>query len=434
MTHQFTDAHSHLAGAFQRLDVPDDIRARLARPKLALEVNIPVRLDDGRLQVFNGYRVQFDDTRGPTKGGVRFHPQVTLEEMTALSFWMTIKCAVAGLPFGGAKGGVVVDPKTLSRLELERLSRGYLRAIADIIGPGRDIPAPDVYTNATIMGWMADEYYQIRREQTPGVITGKPVHLGGSLGREAATGQGALYVLQQWAERTGLAPDRTRIAVQGFGNAGYQFARLAHEAGYRIVALSDSGGGIHSERGLDPALIMAHKRSRRELKAMLYCDASVCEEAEHEQISNEALLELEVDVLALAALENQITAGNAERIRAAQVLEIANGPVDSAGDAILAQRGIPVLPDVLVNAGGVTVSYFEWVQNRTGLYWEEAEVNARLKKIMDREANGIFALAEREGMGLRGAAYLQGVGRIVGAIRERGTREYFADSLAATSR
>ncbi len=433
MTHPFANAHSHLTEVLQRLDVPDDIHARLAQPKLALEVNIPVRMDDGRLQVFKGYRVQFDDTRGPTNGGIRFHPQVTLEEVTALSFWMTIKCAVAGLPLGGANGGVAVDPKTLSRLELERLSRGYIRAIADVIGPMRDIPAPDVYTNATIMGWMADEYNQIRREQVPGVITGKPVHLGGSLGRDAATGQGALYVLQQWAQRKGLAPGRTRIAVQGFGNAGFHFARLAHEAGFRVVALSDSGGAIYAEGGLDPALIMRHKRNRRELKAMLYCDASVCEEAEHEEISNAQLLELDVEVLALAALEDQITADNAERVRAAQVLEIANGPVDSAGDAVLAQRGIPVLPDVLVNAGGVTVSYFEWVQNRTGLYWEEAEINARLKTIMEREANGIFGLAD-EGMGLRGAAYLQGVERIVGAIRERGTCEYFADTLAATGR
>ena len=434
MSEPRTETPSFLDEIFDQLHVSDDVRTRLAQPRLALTVNIPVRMDDGRLQVFKGYRVQYDDTRGPTKGGIRFHPQVTLEEVTALSFWMTIKCAVAGLPFGGAKGGVVVDPKTLSRLELERLSRGYIRAIADVIGPMRDIPAPDVYTNATIMGWMADEYYQIRREQVPGVITGKPVHLGGSLGRDAATGQGALYVLQQWAQRKGLAPGRTRIAVQGFGNAGFHFARLAHEAGFRVVALSNSGGAIYAEGGLDPALIMRHKRNRRELKAMLYCDASVCEEAEHEEISNAQLLELDVEVLALAALEDQITADNAERVRAAQVLEIANGPVDSAGDAVLAQRGIPVLPDVLVNAGGVTVSYFEWVQNRAGLYWEEAEVNARLQTIMEREANGIFDLAERECMGLRGAAYLQGVGRIAGAIRERGVREYFADALATASR
>jgi len=315
------------------------------------------------------------------------------------------------------------------RLELERLSRGYVRAIADIIGPKRDIPAPDVYTNATIMGWMADEYYQLMREQLPGVITGKPVNLGGSLGREAATGQGALYVLQQWLKRRGLEPGRTRIAVQGFGNAGYQFARLVHAAGFRIVAVSDSKGAIYSDDGLDPDLIMAHKRSRRELKAMLYCDASVCEEAEHATLTNETLLELDVDVLVLAALENQVTAENAARVKARLVLEIANGPVDSRADAILAEHGIALIPDVLANAGGVTVSYFEWVQNRAGFYWEAEEVNNRLKKIMEREAGYIFDLAEQKDLSLRTAAYLHGVERIAGAISEQGTREYFQQAI-----
>ena len=421
----FDDAQTRLTDVFEHIELSDDIRERLAQPKLALSVSIAVRMDDGRLRVFKGYRVQFDDTRGPTKGGVRFHPAVNMDEVTSLSFWMTIKCAVMGLPFGGAKGGIIVDPKELSRLELERLSRGYIRAIADIIGPKRDIPAPDVYTNATIMGWMADEYYQIMRQQLPGVITGKPIHLGGSQGREAATGQGALYVLQQWAERQNLKPADTTIAVQGFGNAGYQFARLAHQAKFRIVALSDSQGAIFSADGLDPDRVMQHKRTRRELKAMLYCDASVCEEAKYRSLSNEDLLELDVDVLALAALENQITAMNAASIQARQILEIANGPVDSRADAILTERGIPVLPDVLVNAGGVTVSYFEWVQNRTGYYWEESEVNTKLKIIMDRESNHIFDLAEQRDISLRTAAYLQGVRKIAGAISEQGTREYF---------
>ncbi len=421
----FSDAQTRLTDIFEHVQLSDDIRERLASPKLSLSVSIPIRMDDGGLRVFTGYRVQFDDTRGPTKGGVRFHPAVSLDEVTSLSFWMTIKCAVAGLPFGGAKGGVIVNPKELSNLELERLSRGYIRAIADIIGPKRDIPAPDVYTNATIMGWMADEYYQIMREQLPGVITGKPVHLGGSLGREAATGQGALYVLQQWALQHNLEPVKTTIALQGFGNAGYQFARLAQQAGYRIVALSDSKGAVHSEKGLDVDKIMLHKRTRRELKAMLYCDASVCEETDHTTITNEELLELDVDVLVLAALENQITAENANLIQARQIVEIANGPVNSQADAILATRGIPVLPDVLVNSGGVTVSYFEWVQNRAGYYWELDEVNTKLKIIMDREARNIFALAEEKNISLRTAAYIYGVQRIAGAISEKGTREYF---------
>lgn len=421
----FSDAQTRLTDVFEHITLSDDIRERLAHPKLSLTVSIPVRMDDGGLRVFTGYRVQFDDTRGPTKGGVRYHPDVSLDEVTSLSFWMTIKCAVAGLPFGGAKGGIIVNPKELSNLELERLSRGYIRAIADVIGPKRDIPAPDVYTNATIMGWMADEYYQIMREQLPGVITGKPVHLGGSLGREAATGQGALYVLQQWIAQHDLEPGQLTVAVQGFGNAGYQFARLAQEAGYRIVAVSDSKGAVYSEEGLDVDKIMHHKRTRRELKAMLYCDASVCEEAEHKVLSNEDLLLLNVDVLVLAALENQITAENANHIQAKQIIEIANGPVNSQADAILSTRGIPVLPDVLVNSGGVTVSYFEWVQNRMGYYWDHDEVNAKLKVIVDREANNIFDLAKEKNISLRTAAYILGVQRIAGAISEKGTREYF---------
>jgi glutamate dehydrogenase (NADP+) len=431
MTNLFSDAQTRLTDVFKYIELSDDVRERLEYPKLALSVSIPVRMDNGSLRVFKGYRVQFDDTRGPTKGGVRYHPDVNLDEITSLSFWMTIKCAIAGLPFGGAKGGIIVNPKELSQLELERLSRGYIRAIADVIGPKRDIPAPDVYTNATIMGWMADEYYQITREQNPGVVTGKPVHLNGSQGRAAATGLGALYVLQQWAKRKNIEPGDTTIAVQGFGNAGYRFALLAHLAGYRVVGLSDSKGAIYTNEGLDPNLIMHHKRTRRELKALLYCDASVCEEARHSTYTNEELLELDVDVLALAALENQVTENNAHRIKAKLILEIANGPVSSQADAILSQKNIPVIPDVLANAGGVTVSYFEWVQNHAGMYWSEEEVNEKLKKIMDRESNIIFDLAEEKNISLRTAAYLQGVSRIAGAIHERGTKEYFQNNTIA---
>ncbi|MYB89088.1 MAG: Glu/Leu/Phe/Val dehydrogenase [Proteobacteria bacterium] len=426
MSNTFQDAKARLADVFSRIEASDDVDERLAHPKIMLEVNIPLRMDDGRLRVLRGYRVQYNDIRGPTKGGVRFHPQVSADEVTSLAFWMTIKCAVAGLPYGGAKGGVAVDAKSLSRLELERLSRGYIRAIADIIGPTRDIPAPDMYTNATIMGWMADEYYTIVRKNVPGVITGKPVHLGGSLGREAATGQGALFVLERWVERAGLDPNKMRIAVQGFGNAGAHFACLAHQAGYHIVAISDSRGAVYSDAGLDPELLMAQKRTHREISQMLYCDSSVCESNIYKVITNQELLELDVDVLALAALENQVTEENVERIQASSLLEVANGPVDSHSDTVLQQRGITVLPDVLVNSGGVTVSYFEWLQNRSGLYWEEAEVTRRLKKTMEREADHIFEAAEDEGVSLRTAAYLHGVKRIVGAIREQGTEEYFA--------
>lgn len=425
----FKDAKTRLSEVFKRIELSDDVDQRLAHPKIILAVNIPLRMDDGRLRVLEGYRIQYNDIRGPTKGGVRFHPDVNVDEVTSLAFWMTIKCAVAGLPFGGAKGGVAVDPKTLSRLELERLSRGYIRAIADIIGPARDIPAPDMYTNATIMGWMADEYYEIVRKKVPGVITGKPVHLGGSLGREAATGQGALFVLNKWAERRNLEAKDIRIAVQGFGNAGAHFASLANKAGYCIVAVSDSKGAIFAENGLDPDVLIAQKREHRELTHMLYCGTSVCETTEYKVIGNRELLELDVDVLALAALENQVTGQNADRIQAKHILEIANGPVDSKSDAVLFKRGITVLPDVLVNAGGVTVSYFEWLQNRAGLYWEETEVNRRLKKTMDREADCIFDTAEKQNISLRTAAYLHGVKRIVGAIQEQGTQEYFSEHI-----
>ncbi len=421
----FADAQTRLNEVFKHVDLTDDVEEKLKHPKLSLSVSIPMRMDDGSLKVFTGYRVQFDDTRGPTKGGIRYHPDVSLDEVTSLSFWMTIKCAVMDLPFGGAKGGIIVNPKDLSRLELERLSRGYIREIADIVGPKRDIPAPDVYTNSTIMGWMADEYAQIKREQLPGVITGKPVYLNGSLGRVAATGRGALYVLQQWVKRNNLQPAEMTLAVQGFGNAGYHFARLAREAGFKFVAIADSKGAIYSEEGLEPEKVMEHKEEHKDIKTMMYCDGSVCDFQRYQKISMEELLGLDVDVLVLAALENQVHKENADRIKAKLVLEIANGPVTSEADAILKKNYVTVLPDVLVNAGGVTVSYFEWVQNRGGLYWEESEVNDRLKNKIDREAKAIFDLAEEKQISLRTAAYLIGVQRIAGAITEKGTKEYF---------
>jgi len=421
----FHDTQKHLANIITQLDVADDIQERLFHPKRIVIVSIPVRMDDGTLRVFQGYRVQFDDTRGPTKGGIRFHPDVNLDGITSLSFWMTIKCAIVGLPFGGAKGGICVNPKELTRLELERLSRGYIRAIADVIGPNRDIPAPDVYTNATIMGWMADEYYQIIREHKPGVITGKPVHLGGSLGRESATGRGALFTLNHWCKHKNIQPKNITIAVQGFGNAGYHFASQAYQAGFTIVAISDSKGAIYSKKGLNPDLLMEHKRKERELKGMIYCNDSVCEVAPHSVITNEELLELNVGVLALAALENQITRSNVERIKANIIIEIANGPIDFAADSELTRRGVSILPDVLVNSGGVIVSYFEWVQNQTGLYWTENEIDEKLRSRIETEASSIFVLSDEKQISLRNAAYLYGVKRIAGAIDDKGTKEYF---------
>ncbi|MEX6502643.1 Glu/Leu/Phe/Val dehydrogenase dimerization domain-containing protein [Pseudomonas zhanjiangensis] len=419
------DSSAFLTQVFDRLEVADDVRQRLACAKLSVQVHIPVRMDDGTLKMFRGWRVQYDDTRGPTKGGVRFHPRVSAAEVTALSLWMTIKCAVVDLPFGGAKGGICVDPKGLSRLELERLSRGYIRAIHDLIGPERDIPAPDINTNATVMGWMADEYGQIERRQVPAVITGKPLGLGGSAGRVTATGRGALQVLQLWVKRAGKSPGQLRVAVQGFGNAGYHFARLAHEAGYQIVAISDSQGAIYSEKGLDPEPIWRHKHETRKLEGAVYCNGSVCEERKADRLEQAQLLELEVDILVLAALEDAISADNAGRIKAGVILEIANGPVTAKAEQCLEQAGIVVLPDVLVNAGGVIASHLEWVQNRTGDYWPEEEIERRLEQRICRAAEACFDCAEEQQVSLRWAAYLLGVERIADAMSRQGTRAYF---------
>ena len=420
----FELAKQRLDPVFKHIDVDEEVIDRLSVAKRSIIASIPVRMDNGELKIFTGYRVQYDDTRGPTKGGIRYHPRVNLDEVTSLSFWMTVKCAVAGLPFGGAKGGVMVNPKDLSRLELERLSRGYIRAFADVIGESRDIPAPDVYTNSTIMGWMADEYSVISRRQVPAMITGKPVHLGGSEGRESATGQGALFALHEYARRKGYKASDITVAVQGFGNVGYHFARLAKKSGYRVVAVSDSRGAIYSSSGLNVEDVYKFKQQENQL-ASVYCDGSVCNMLDYETMTNEELLVLDVDVLVLGALENQITQLNAHEIKAKTILEIANGPVTPQADEILEASGVDVIPDVLANSGGVVVSYFEWVQNRSGLYWEEKEVHAKLKKIMSKESNTVYDLALSHNCSLRTAAYIHGIERLAGAIDERGNRKYF---------
>ena len=420
----FELARQRLAPVFDLIDINEEVMTRLSVPKRTIVANIPVRMDDGTLRVFTGYRIQYDDTRGPTKGGIRFHPDVDMQEVTSLSFWMTVKCAVAGLPFGGAKGGVTVNPKELSLMEIERLSRGYIRAFADVLGEKRDIPAPDVYTNATIMGWMADEYAMIARRQEPGIITGKPLHLNGSKGREFATGQGALFALQEYLEHYKPNGQQITIAVQGFGNAGFHFARIAQQCGYRVVAISDSQGAIYDPKGLNVLDVHRLKQEDNRL-ASVYCDGSVCNELDYETLNNEALLELDVDVLVLAALENQITESNAHQIQAKTILEIANGPVSPEADKILEAREIDVIPDVLANAGGVIVSYFEWVQNRSGMYWEEAEVEQQLKKIMVKEAQSIFDHVKKHKCSLRTAAYVHGVERLAGAIDQRGNQKLF---------
>ena len=421
----FLDAIQRLDEAFAYTKIHPESLERLKHPKLVIQVSIPVRMDDGSLRIFEGYRVRHDATRGPGKGGLRFHPQVNLSEIKALAFWMTCKCALVGIPFGGAKGGVIVNPKELSHLELERLSRGFIKAIADFIGPEVDIPAPDVYTNAMIMGWMMDEYSNIVRQQTPAVITGKPIALGGSLGRHDATGRGAYYCIKELEKIRKWNPRDITVAVQGFGNAGQHVVRLLYQDGYRIVAVSDSEGAIYRPSGFDVRSLMYAKNQTRHLKAV-YCHGSLCEAVEADQLTNEELLELDVDILIPAALENQIRFENAPRIKAKVVVEVANGPTTSRADKILIEKGIFVIPDILANAGGVTVSYFEWVQNKAGYYWTEQKVQTKLQEIMAREFATVYKKMETHKIDMRTAAYACALGRIAEAIESRGTSTYFA--------
>ncbi|NKB66028.1 MAG: glutamate dehydrogenase [Candidatus Latescibacteria bacterium] len=423
----FSDASQRLDEALKYATISEDAIERLKLPKASLKVSIPVRMDNGDLRIFPGYRVRYDDTRGPTKGGIRYHQDVSIDEVQSLAFWMTFKCAVANLPFGGGKGGITVNPKELSLFELERLSRGYIDAMADFIGPDVDIPAPDVYTNQMIMGWMVDQYSIIKRQITPAVITGKPLTMGGSLGRDTATALGAFYTMEATLPKLNLgggSPATTTVAVQGFGNAGAIIAQLLFDAGYRVVAVSDSRGGIYRREGLDIPSVRHFKDSTRTLKAV-YCQDSVCNIVEHETITNEELLALDVDILAPAALENQITQANAPDIKAKAVYELANGPITPAADEILRQRDVAVFPDILVNAGGVTVSYFEWVQNRQGLYWTLEEVNQRLKQKMVVETEQIWTLSQERGITPRTAAYVHALNRIGDAVQAKGTKDYF---------
>ena len=410
----FTDASGRLEAALDHAGVSHDTVERLKLPKSVLKVSIPVRMDDGRLRVFAGYRVRYDDTRGPTKGGIRFHPGVDTDEVQSLAFWMTFKCAAMGLPFGGGKGGVAVDPKELSTHELERLSRGYIDAVADFIGPEVDIPAPDVATNAMVMGWMMDQYATITRKIAPGVITGKPLSMGGSLGRESATGDGAWHVIRTLLPRVLPDAEQVTVAIQGFGNAGQVLAMRLHEAGHRVVAVSDSRTALYCEEGIDVPAARAAKADG-ELRA----DGA-------REISAEELLALDVDLLCPSALENAIDESNAGDVRAKAVFEVANGPVTSAADTILADGGVTIVPDILVNAGGVTVSYFEWVQNRAGLPWSAEEVAERLEEKMVTETEAIVQIADEHDLTLRTAAYVHALHRIAEAVDARGSHEDYA--------
>jgi glutamate dehydrogenase (NADP+) len=425
MSHSlFADASTRLEKALKYVSISDDASERLKYPKTSLAVSIPVRMDDGSLRIFQGYRVRYDDTRGPGKGGVRYHPNVSLDEVQSLAFWMTFKCALLNLPFGGAKGGITINPKKLSKHELERLSRGYIDAIADFIGPDIDILAPDVYTNAMIMGWMMDQYSIIQRRISPSVVTGKPIAMGGSQGRDTGTATGAFYAVNTIMPKFGAIPEKTTIAVQGFGKAGAILAELLANAGYKVVAVSDSQGGVYADRGLDISSIRQYKNERKGVKAV-YCQDSVCNIVEHQVITNEQLLALDVDILIPAALENQITEENAPDVKAKFIFEVANGPTTSGADEILEAKGIHVFPDILINAGGVTVSYFEWVQNRSGLYWTINEVNQKLKERMVAEVEKTWSLAQELSVSQRTAAYIHALDRIGEAMDAKGTRDYY---------
>ena len=421
----FDGAVQRLENALNYVAFSDGVPEILLHPEASLMVSIRVRMDDGSLKIFPGYRVRHSTVRGPAKGGIRFHPAVDLDEVTTLAFWMTFKCALLNLPFGGGKGGVAVDPKALSRMELERLSRGYMRAIVDFIGPEIDIPAPDVYTNPTIMAWMSREYNRMKGHNTPSVITGKPVALGGSLGREDATARGGYEILHDLAERRSLKPEQTTVAIQGYGNAGYHIARILNADGYRVVAVSDSRRAFYCEGGIEPEAVQAHKAAEGVVGPVKRQGDRLIE-VSHREITNEELLELDVDILIPAALESVITTKNAGRIKAQYILELANGPIIPEADPILKSRGVTVFPDILANAGGVTVSYFEWVQNRTGLYWSLEEVHQRLRERMVGEYRKVEAVAADADLDNRTAAYILALRRLGEAIESLGTKEYFA--------
>jgi len=404
--------------AAKHLTVDADVIEKLKFARETTKARLMIRMDDGSRKSFLAWRCRYDDTRGPTKGGIRFHPESTADEVEMLAFWMTFKCAVMNLPYGGGKGAVQVDPRKLSKAELERLSRAYIQAFASIIGPDRDIPAPDVYTNSMIMGWMADEYSQIVGQASPAVITGKPLALGGSLGRGDATARGGYYLVRHLADELGLKGN-LRIAVQGFGNAGQHIARLLAADGHTIVAVSDSEGAVQAAKGLDLGRLLAAKDNGRSV-------TSTAGEGGHELLDGNALVGVDCDILVPSALENMIRIDNADIVKARIVLELANGPVTSEADEVLEKKGIVVLPDILANAGGVTVSYFEWVQNRQGYYWPIEEIHDRLRIIMEREGRAIWDVAKAKDVSVRTAAYVHALARLAEAIEAHGTQNYFA--------
>jgi len=396
--------------AADALELEENVRAMIKYPERILSVSVPVRMDTGKIVRFEGYRVQHSTTRGPAKGGIRYHPNVTLDEVKALATWMTWKCAVVNIPFGGGKGGVTCDPKAMSMGELERLTRRYASAILPLIGPQQDIPAPDVYTNPQIMAWIMDTYSMTKGYPIPGVVTGKPISLGGSLGRNEATGRGVYYTTVSTCESLGISIKGARVVVQGFGNAGSVAAHLLDTAQARVIAVNDSRGAIFNRHGLDIPKLMMHKETTGSISGF----------PGSEPIRTEELLAMECEILVPAALENAIHADNAGSVRARVVAEAANGPVTPEADLILGEKGVFVIPDILCNAGGVTVSYFEWVQDEQHLFWDAQDVYNRLERVMKTAFNEVFRLHADRKVSMRLAANMLGVSRVAGAVKIRG--------------
>jgi glutamate dehydrogenase len=395
--------------ALKKLGYGSDMYELLKEPLRILRVRIPVRLDNDQVKIYTGYRAQHNDSIGPTKGGIRFHPDVNEDEVKALSIWMSLKCGIVDLPFGGGKGGIICDPREMSWLELERLSRGYVRAISQIVGPNKDIPAPDVMTNSQIMAWMMDEYSRIREFDSPGFITGKPIVLGGSLGRETATAQGVTIMIKQALKIRGKQIHQTRVIIQGFGNAGSYLAKFMHESGAIVVGISDVYGAIYNENGLDIADLLDRRDSFGTVTKLF-----------KNTLTNQQLLEQPCDVLVPAAIENQITQDNAAQIKAGIIVEAANGPTTLEATRILTERGVLIVPDILANAGGVVVSYYEWVQNNQGYYWTEQEVETKLQDRMEKAFNNVYNVHETRSVNMRLAAYMIGVQKMAEASHMRG--------------
>ncbi len=399
-----------IALAVEELGLEHGVYEILKQPLRFFEVAIPVLMDDGTVRVFQGWRSQHNDALGPTKGGLRFHPDANPDEVRALSMWMTFKCSLLGLPFGGGKGAVKCNPKVLSEDELERLSRGYIQQVAQIVGPEKDIPAPDVYTNPQVMAWIVDEFSRQRQENSFGLITGKPLLLGGSRGRHEATARGCVVVIREAARKIGLDLEGATVAIQGFGNAGNAAARLIDSLGASVIAVTDSTGGAYSPTGLDPTRLLEHKEETGTVRGFVGSD----------DISNEELLTLDCDILIPAALENQITAEIAPRVQAKIVAEAANGPTTPRADEILDEKGVFVIPDVLASAGGVTVSYFEWVQNHMCLYWTEEEVNQRLEEMMIQAFERVYTMHVEKDVPMRRATFMTAIQRVAKAMALRG--------------